>query len=57
MNEWFIRENPIKMDDLEGFPIFLETPMFFFPVAKRVECQGTCHVGESKVFIERHSFI
>lgn len=20
-------------------------------------CQGTCHVGESKVFIERHSFI
>ena len=22
-----IMENPIKMDDLGGFPIFLETPM------------------------------
>ena len=24
---WFIRENPIKMDDLGGFPLFLETPI------------------------------
>ena len=26
-NGWFIVENPIKMDDLVGFPIFLETPI------------------------------
>ena len=26
-NEWFIMENPIKMDDFEG-PLFSETPIF-----------------------------
>ena len=25
-NGWFIRENPIKMDELEVFPLFLENP-------------------------------
>ena len=28
-NGWSIMENPIKIDDLGGPPLFLETPMFY----------------------------
>ena len=32
-NGWFISwKPPIKMDDLGGFPIFLETPTLTFPI-------------------------
>ena len=48
---WFIRENPIKMDDL-GVHLFLETPMYFLFQPAMLVYQGTIgRLGGSRYFL------
>ena len=38
-NGWFIMENLIKMDDLGGPPLFMETPIYQTTCSERSRCQ------------------
>ncbi len=39
-----IVENPIKMDDLGGFPIFLETPICCFKLFEQPQTESDCQI-------------
>ena len=47
-NGWLIMDNPIKMDDLGGPPLYLETPISSISLGYRVEWEACVEIKMSR---------